>query len=150
MPIRPATPVDVPAIIDLIRGLSRYEKLEEHCSPDPARLREHLFGPKPYAEALLAEADGESHPVGVAIFFHTYSTFSCRPGFFLEDIFVKPEFRGHGFGKALMEKLFDIARERDCENVEWLVLDWNQPAMEFYNRLGAGPVKGWTIYNIDL
>ncbi len=142
--IRPATPADVPTIVALIRALAEYEKLSFEVVLDEAKLNEHLFGPRPYAEALMAEADGKS--VGFALFFHNYSTFEGKPGIYLEDLYVMPEFRGRGLGKALLVALAKLAVERDCGRVEWSVLDWNEPSIRFYESLGAVAKKEWIIY----
>ncbi len=142
--IRSAQPSDLPTIVSLIRALAEYEKLTHDVVLDETRLEEHLFGPKPYAEVLMAEADGRS--VGFALFFHNYSTFLSRPGIYLEDLFVLPEYRGRGLGKALLVKLAQLARDRDCGRLEWTVLDWNEPSIRFYESLGAVPKKEWIIY----
>jgi GNAT superfamily N-acetyltransferase len=144
--IRPATPADVPVIARLIRGLAEYERLAHAVEMDEARLREHLFGPAPFAEVLLAEDSGAV--VGFALFFPTYSTFRVRPGLFLEDLFVVPEARGQGHGKALLAALARQAVERGCGRLEWSVLNWNEPAIGFYNSLGAEPMKEWTVYRL--
>ena len=141
--IRLATPTDIPAIIRLIRALADYEKLSHQVVVDEARLREHLFGPKPYAEVLLAEDSGQV--VGYALFFHTYSTFLGRPSLYLEDLFVLPEQRGKGHGKALLARLAKLAVERDCGRFEWMVLDWNTPAIQFYESLGAALSPEWKL-----
>jgi GNAT superfamily N-acetyltransferase len=141
--IRPATAADVPALIQLIRALSDYEKLTHQVVVDEARLREHLFGSRPYAEVLLAEDEGEV--VGYALFFHSYSTFLGRPSLYLEDLFVLPERRGQGHGKALLARLARIALERGCGRFEWMVLDWNTPAIQFYEALGAALVPEWKL-----
>ena len=141
--IRPATPADIPAIIHLIRALSDYEKLSHQVVVDEARLREHLFGARPYAEVLLAEEAG--HVVGYALSFHTYSTFLGRPSLYLEDLFVLPEHRGRGHGKALLARLARIAVERGCGRFEWMVLDWNTPAIQFYESLGAALAPEWQL-----
>jgi GNAT superfamily N-acetyltransferase len=141
--IRLATPTDIPAIVHLIRALAEYEKLSHQVVVDEARLREHLFGPKPYAEVLLAEDGGQV--VGYALFFHTYSTFLGRPSLYLEDLFVLPEQRGQGHGKALLARLARLAVERDCGRFEWMVLDWNTPAIEFYESLGAALAPEWKL-----
>ncbi len=141
--IRLATPTDIPAIVHLIRALAEYEKLSHQVVVDEARLREHLFGPKPYAEVLLAEDGGQV--VGYALFFHTYSTFLGRPSLYLEDLFVLPEQRGRGHGKALLARLARLAVERDCGRFEWMVLDWNTPAIEFYESLGAAMAPEWKL-----
>lgn len=141
--IRPATAADVPAIAQLIRALSDYEKLSHQVVLDEARMREHLFGPRPYAEVLLAEDNGQV--VGYALFFHSYSTFLARPSLYLEDLFVLPENRGRGHGKALLAHLARLAVERDCGRFEWMVLDWNTPAIQFYESLGAALVPEWKL-----
>ncbi len=142
--IRSATPADVPTIVSLIRALAEYEKLAHEVELDEARLREHLFGARPYAEVLMAEVEGRS--VGFALFFHNYSTFLGRPGIYLEDLFVLPEYRGHGLGKALLAGLAKLAVERECGRLEWAVLDWNEPSIRFYESLGAVAKKEWIIY----
>ena len=144
--IRPATIEDTPTICRLIRALAEYERLTQEVVLDEARLREHLFGPRPFAEALLAEEEGAA--VGFALFFHNYSTFLSRPGLYLEDLFVVPEHRGKGHGKALLSAVARLAVERGCGRLEWSVLDWNEPALRFYRALGARPVDGWTIYRL--
>lgn len=145
--IRPATPDDLPLIAALIRGLAEYERLIEECFADEASLREHLFGPRPYAEVIVAEdADG---PAGFALFFHNYSTFRCKPGIYLEDLFVRPEKRGLGIGRRLLTGLAELAVERDCARLEWSVLDWNTPAIGFYKRLGAHLKDEWTTCRVD-
>ncbi|MBN1207122.1 MAG: GNAT family N-acetyltransferase [Myxococcaceae bacterium] len=141
--IRPATAADVPALVQLIRALSEYEKLSHQVVVDEARLREHLFGARPYAEVLLAEDAGRV--VGYALYFHSYSTFLGRPSLYLEDLFVLPELRGRGHGKALLARLARIAVERDCGRFEWMVLDWNTPAIQFYEALGAALVPEWKL-----
>jgi GNAT superfamily N-acetyltransferase len=142
--IRPAVPADVPTIASLIRALAEYEKLAHEVVLDEARLQEHLFGPRPFAEVLIAEVEGRS--VGFALFFHNYSTFLGRPGIYLEDLFVLPEYRGHGLGKALLAGLAQLAVERECGRLEWAVLDWNEPSIRFYESLGAVAKKEWIIY----
>lgn len=144
--IRPAVPADVPAICRLIRGLAEYEKLAHEVVLDEAQLREHLFGPRPYAEVLLAEEG--STVVGFALFFHNYSTFLGKPGIYLEDLFVLPETRGQGHGKALLQALARLAVERGCGRLEWSVLDWNEPAIRFYQALGAVPMQEWTVFRL--
>jgi GNAT superfamily N-acetyltransferase len=141
--IRPATPADIPGIVQLIRALADYEKLSHQVIVDEARLREHLFGPRPYAEVLLAE-DG-AQLVGYALFFHTYSTFLAQPSLYLEDLFVLPSHRGRGFGKALLARLARLAVERQCGRFEWMVLDWNTPAIQFYESLGAALAPEWKL-----
>jgi len=144
--IRPATPNDVPTVALLIRALSQYEKLEHEVSMTEDKLRASLFGPRPYAEALLAEEDGK--PVGFALFFHNYSTFLAQPGLYLEDLYVLESHRGKGIGKALLIQLAGIAVERNCGRMEWAVLDWNVDAIGFYEKLGAKPNSEWTVYRL--
>jgi GNAT superfamily N-acetyltransferase len=144
--IRPARPTDMATVARLIRALADYEKLSHEVILDEERLREHLFGPKPYAEVLLAEND--SRVVGFALFFHNYSTFLARPGVWLEDLFVLPEYRGQGHGKALLQAVARIAVERGCGRLEWSVLNWNKPAIDFYHALGARPLDDWTTYRL--
>ena len=144
--IRPATPADVPTVARLIRALAEYERLADHVDLDETRLHDHLFGPRPYCEALVAEDAGA--PVGFALFFHNYSTFRGLPGIYLEDLFVLPEYRGRGHGKALLAALAKLALDRGCGRLEWAVLDWNEPAVGFYKSLGAVPLDEWTAYRV--
>jgi GNAT superfamily N-acetyltransferase len=144
--IRTATPSDTPIIAGLIRDLAEYERLAEHVEFEEARLRNHLFGPRPFAEVLLAEEDGVV--VGFALFFHNYSTFRGQPGIYLEDLFVRPEYRGRGHGKALLQALAKLAVERGCARLEWAVLNWNESALGFYRSLGAEPMTDWTVYRL--
>jgi GNAT superfamily N-acetyltransferase len=144
--IRFAIADDVPTIVELIRALADYERLSDAVRLDEGQLREHLFGPRPYAEVLLAEEDGAS--VGFALFFHNFSTFLGKPGIYLEDIFVRPAYRGRGYGKALLATLARLALERGCGRLEWAVLDWNEPSIGFYKKLGAIPMDEWTVYRI--
>jgi GNAT superfamily N-acetyltransferase len=144
--IRPATSEDTPTICRLIRALAEYERLAQDVVLDEARLREHLFGPRPFAEALLAEEKGAV--IGFALFFHNYSTFLGRPSLYLEDLFVVPEHRGRGHGKALLSAVARLAVERGCGRLEWSVLNWNEPALRFYRALGARPVDGWTVHRL--
>ena len=145
MKITPATPQDLPAILQFIRDLAVYEKLEHEVTATEAILRRNLFE-KPTAECVFAEIDG--HKVGIAIFFHSFSTFLGKPGIYLEDLFVKPEARGKGAGKALLKYLAKLAIERDCGRLEWAVLDWNKPSIDFYLKLGAKPMDEWTTYRM--
>jgi GNAT superfamily N-acetyltransferase len=145
--IRPATALDVSTIADLIRGLAEYEHLAADVDLDEACLLDHLFGARPYAEVLLAEESGVI--VGFALFFHSYSTFLGRPGIYLEDIFVKPEYRGRGHGKALLTAIGRLAVNRRCGRIEWSVLDWNAPSIAFYRRLGARPMDEWTTFRLE-
>ena len=137
---------DVPVILEMIRGLAEYEKLAEYCVATEDKLRETLFGANPVAETLLVWEDGKC--CGFALFFMNYSTFLAQPGIFLEDLFVKPEERGHGYGKALLTRLAQIAQERGCWRMDWLVLDWNEPSIRFYKSLGAVPMDEWTGYRL--
>lgn len=145
--IRAAQPADVPLILQLIRELAEYEKLLHEAVATEAQLQEHLFGARPKAETLIAEWEGA--PVGFALFFHNFSTFVGKPGIYLEDLFVRPSARGRGIGKALLVRLAQLAVERDCGRFEWSVLDWNQPALEFYKSLGAVIKKEWLIHRVS-
>jgi GNAT superfamily N-acetyltransferase len=144
--IRPATSADTPTIARLIRALAEYEQLSHRVTLDESRLHEHLFGPRPFAEVLLAEDGGAV--VGFALFFHDFSTFMGQPGLYLEDLFVEPAHRGQGHGKALLRALARLAVERGCGRVNWSVLDWNEPAIRFYRALGAVPMDEWTVYRL--
>ena len=144
--IRPGEKPDVPVIAELIRGLARFERLEDQVTMTEEKLTRSLFGDRPYAETLIAEDDGK--PVGFALFFHNFSTFLGRPGLYLEDLFVLPEGRGKGVGRKLLERLAQVAVERDCGRLEWAVLDWNKDAIRFYERLGARPNEDWTTYRL--
>ncbi len=145
--IRSATPADISLIGQFIRDLAEYEKLAHAVRFDEAVMAQKLFGPRPYAEVLIGEIDGT--PQGFALFFHNFSTFEGRPGIYLEDLFVRPDARGSGLGKALLGKLAALAVERDCARLEWSVLDWNTPAIDFYKALGARPMDEWTVYRVD-
>jgi len=144
--IRPATPADTPTIARLIRALAEYERLADKVVLKEADLREHLFGARQYAEVSLAEDGGAV--VGFALYFHNYSTFLAKPGIYLEDLFVVPEHRGRGHGKALLAALARLAVERECSRVDWSVLDWNEPSIKFYKALGAIPLDEWTAYRL--
>jgi GNAT superfamily N-acetyltransferase len=150
--IRSATPADVPILAQFILELAEYERLDHSLTLDEARLRDHLFGPHPYIEALIAEDDdpasGTVQPAGFALFFFNYSTFQCLPGLYLEDLFVRPIFRGRGHGKSLLLAVAKRAVERGCGRMEWAVLDWNEPAIGFYQSLGARPLDDWTKYRL--
>ena len=146
--VRPAIPGDLPLIHQLIRELAVYEKLEADCTGTLEQLRATLFGPSPFAKVLLAFAD--ERPAGAAIYFFSYSTFAARPLLYLEDLFVRPELRGRGVGKKLFLELERIARAQGCARMEWSVLDWNQTALDFYDRLGARPQKAWVKYSLPL
>lgn len=145
--IRPASSADLPLIAQLIRDLAEYEKLAEDVRFDQAVLGQKLFGPRPYAEVLIGEIDGQ--PQAFALFFHNFSTFEGRPGIYLEDLFVRPEARGSGLGKTLLAHLAALAVERDCARLEWSVLDWNAPAIGFYQKLGARLMDDWTVMRLD-
>jgi GNAT superfamily N-acetyltransferase len=136
----------VPVIAELIRGLARFEKLEQEVVMTEELLAAGLFGDRPYAEVVIAEDDGR--PVGFALFFHNFSTFLGRPGIYLEDLFVLPEQRGQGIGRMLVAHLARLAVERRCGRLEWAVLDWNRDAIQFYERLGARPNSDWTVYRL--
>jgi GNAT superfamily N-acetyltransferase len=144
--IREATIDDVPVIGELVRALADYEKLSHEATFSDDDLRDALFGERRYAEVLLAEHDGEI--AGFALFFHNFSTFLAKPGIYLEDLFVRPEHRGHGHGRALLAELARIAVERRCGRLEWSVLDWNEPSIAFYRSLGATAMDDWTTYRL--
>jgi GNAT superfamily N-acetyltransferase len=144
--IRPATSSDVPTIARLIRALADYERLSHAVVLDETKLGEHLFGPRPFAEVLLAEDAG--HVLGFALFYHNFSTFLGQPGIYLEDLFVEPEHRGKGYGKELLLTLARLAVERGCGRLEWAVLNWNESAIQFYKKLGAEPMTEWTVYRL--
>jgi GNAT superfamily N-acetyltransferase len=139
--LRPANPADVPAVLRLIRGLADYERLANELTATETEIHEALFGPRPRIHAVLAEVSGE--PVGLALFYYTFNTFKARPNIFLEDLFVEPGHRGSGIGFGLMRHLAQRAVEENCGRIEWRVLNWNQPAIDFYQRLGARTVKIW-------
>jgi GNAT superfamily N-acetyltransferase len=141
--IRPAEERDIDAIFELIRGLAAYEKLIDRVTGNTDLLRSHLFGDRVYAEVIIAEL--EDLAIGFALFFHTYSTFLTQPGLYLEDVFVRPEYRRQGVGRALMTSVAKTAHDRGCGRLEWSVLDWNQNAIEFYQSLGATVLPEWRI-----
>src|SRR5438270_3681192 len=144
--IRPATVADVSVILELIRNLATYERAPNEVTATEQGLTEVLFGEKPAAEVLLAFENETA--VGFAVFFHNFSTWLGRPGLYLEDLFVRPEDRGKGYGRALLIDLAKIARERGCGRMEWAVLDWNEPAIKFYRKLGAKPMDEWTVFRL--
>lgn len=144
--IRPARVDDVPIILQLIIDLATYERAPNDVTATEKQLVAVLFGEKPSAEALLAFE--EEVPVGFAVFFHNFSTWLGKPGLYLEDLFVKPEARGRGYGRALLVELARIARERGCGRMEWAVLDWNDSAIQFYRKLGAQPMDEWTVFRL--
>ena len=145
--IREATREDAALIYGFICALADYEKLRDQVKATPEGIAGLLFGPRPYAEVLIAEARGEA--VGFALYFHNFSTFEGKPGIYLEDLYVEPHARGLGTGKVLFARLAEIAIERDCARLEWSVLDWNAPAIAFYEALGARAMDEWTIYRLD-
>ena len=141
-----ATEMDVPLILQMIRDLAEYERMSDEVVATETGLRDALFGQRRDAEVLIVYAD--DRPAGFALFFHNFSTFLGRRGLYLEDLFVKPEFRGRGLGKRLLVELAGIAVERGCGRIEWAVLDWNEPAIGFYKRLGARPMDAWTVFRV--
>jgi GNAT superfamily N-acetyltransferase len=144
--IRPAKTDDVAIILGFIRALADYEKLTSMVVATETLLTEHLFGPHPAAEVLIANLNGK--PVGFALFFSSFSTFLARPGIYLEDLFILPEARSRGIGKALLKAVAKIAVQRNCGRLEWAVLDWNDPAIGFYKKLGAVPMDEWTTMRV--
>ena len=145
--IRAAEPSDIDTILQFIRDLAAYEKLAHEVNTDRDTLARYLFGARPMAEVLIAERQGDA--IGFALFFHNFSTFEGRPGLYLEDLFVRPDARGSGAGKALLVRLAQLAVERDCARLEWSVLDWNEPAIAVYRAIGAVPMDEWTIQRLD-
>ncbi len=145
--IRTAQADDIDTIQAFILALADYERLAHEVKADRETLARYLFGERPMAEVLIAEADGAA--VGFALFFHNFSTFEGRPGLYLEDLFVLPEARGLGAGKALLSRLAALAIERDCARLEWSVLDWNEPSIAFYRALGTRPMDEWTVQRVD-
>jgi len=152
--IRSAQPADTEALFGLIQALAAYEKLSDSVTGSAELLRSHLFGDRPFAEALVAEAHpidgGETSVVGLALFFYNYSTFLTQPGIYLEDLFVLPAYRGQGVGKALLQGTIERARAQHCGRVEWSVLDWNAPAIAFYEHMGADILPDWRICRVVL
>jgi GNAT superfamily N-acetyltransferase len=144
--IRAATEADVPLILQFIRDLAEYERLADKVVATEDLLRATLFGEPRFAEVIIGEANGQ--PVAFALFFHNFSTFIGRPGIYLEDLFVKPQFRGRGFGKAMLARLAAIAKSRNCGRLEWAVLNWNESAINFYKSLGAQPMDEWQVYRL--
>lgn len=144
--IRAATEDDVPLILSLVKELAEYERLSHQVVATEEVLRDSLFGERRTAEVLIGHHGGE--PAGFALFFHNFSTFLGRPGIYLEDLYVRPRYRGMGYGKALLARLAELARERGCGRLEWWVLDWNEPAIRFYKALGAVPMEDWTVYRL--
>ena len=144
--LRFAEPKDCNVLFELIKALAEYEKLSDAVTGNVLALQEHLFGAQKYVESIVAEYTGT--PVGFALFFHNYSTFLTKPGIYLEDIFVLPEYRQQGIGRAILTKLAQIALERNCGRLEWSVLDWNEPAITFYRRIGASILDDWRICRV--
>ncbi len=144
--IRAATEDDVPLILSLIKQLAGYERLSHEAVATEETLRASLFGERQVAETLLAHLGDD--PAGFALFFYNFSTFLDRPGIYLEDLYVRPEYRGAGVGRVLLVHLAGLARHRDCGRLEWSILDWNEPAIGFYESIGASPVSGWTVYRV--
>lgn len=144
--LRPTAPSDIPVLFELIQALADYENLSHAVVGSADALEEHLFGSKPYVEAIVAECGGKA--VGFALFFHNYSTFLTKPGIYLEDLFVLPEFRRMGIGKAMLAYLAQLAVSRDCGRLEWSVLDWNEPAISFYKTMGASVLPDWRICRV--
>jgi GNAT superfamily N-acetyltransferase len=144
--VRAASEADVPLIFAFIRELAEYERLSHEVVATEDSLREWLFGERPVAEVLIGESGGDA--AGFALFFHSFSTFLGKPGIYLEDLYVRPEFRSRGIGRALLIHLARLARQRGYGRLEWSVLDWNEPAIGFYRGIGASPVSGWTVYRV--
>jgi len=144
--VRSATENDVPIMFALIKELADYEKLSDQISTSEEQLKNTLFGVDSFVEVLIAEFEGKT--VGYALFFKNFSTFLGKPGFYLEDLYVKPEMRGKGIGKALLNKIISLAKERNYGRVEWSVLDWNESAIDFYKKIGAKPLDDWTIFKL--
>lgn len=145
--IKFATKNDAGIILELIKEIAAYEKLADQVEATEAQIINHLFSEKNYAECIIGFEN--NIPIGFALFFHNYSTFVSRPGIYLEDLFVKEKYRGKGYGKKLLLSLVKIANERNCGRVEWSVLNWNKPAIDFYNGIGAIPMNEWTVYRLN-
>ncbi len=145
--LRIADANDTPLILNFIKALAQYEKLSHEVVATETLLRETLFGERRVAEVIIAQYDNQ--PAGFALFFHNFSTFVGKPGIYLEDLFVLPELRGKGIGKILLTYLGKLALERNCGRIEWAVLDWNEPAINFYKKLGAKPMNEWTVFRVD-
>ena len=144
--IKPAVANDVPVLLSLIQELALFEHLAHEVTATEQQLREHLFGARPFAEVLLARVADQ--PVGFALYFHNYSTFLAKPGLYLEDLYVRSDWRGQGVGTALLQAVREQAVQRGCGRYEWSVLNWNQRAIEFYEKMGARPMKEWTVYRL--
>jgi GNAT superfamily N-acetyltransferase len=145
--IEPAQPADAALIVALVRELAEYERLLKDVRITPDDVHRDLFGPRAFAESVIARVGNE--PVGFALWFHNYSTFAGRPGLYLEDLFVRPAFRGRGYGEALLRYLARVTVERGCARFEWSVLNWNEPAIAFYRKLGAEPMDDWTVQRVS-
>ena len=145
--IRPVAEEDIPLVLEFIRDIAEYERLSDQVVADEAILRESFFGARAKAEGLIAERAGE--PAAFAIYFENFSTFTGRPGLYLEDLFVKPTWRQHGIGRAMLVRLAQIAVERGCPRLEWVALDWNQNAIDFYEKLGAKQLNDWRIFRME-
>ncbi|MBF0313428.1 MAG: GNAT family N-acetyltransferase [Oligoflexia bacterium] len=144
--IKNATRDDIPTIFSFIKELAQYEKLEHEVVATPELLQETLFGDKAYAEVVIGYLDNS--PVSFALYFHNYSTFLGRPGIYLEDLFVRPEFRGKGIGRRMLSYLGHLAKSRNCGRLEWWVLNWNKSAIDFYKTMGAKPMDEWTVFRV--
>lgn len=144
--IRSSTADDCHLILDFIKELAEYEKLSDEVVATPQILQESLFGEHPYAEVIIGEF--QRQPVAYALYFHNLSTFTGRPGIYLEDIYVQPAMRSRGFGKSMLSFIAKLAVERNCTRVEWSVLDWNEPSIKFYRSIGAAPMDGWTVQRL--
>ncbi|MGA7160442.1 MAG: GNAT family N-acetyltransferase [Bacteroidota bacterium] len=144
--IERAAPQDIPLILKFIRELAQYERMSQECVATEDLLRKALFGEKKFAEAVIAYY--QDKPAGFEVFFHNFSTFLARPGIYLEDLYVSPHLRGKGIGKALLLYLAQLAKERNCGRLEWAVLDWNEPSINFYKKLGAIPLNDWTTFRL--
>ena len=152
MEIRSAEPSDLEAIASLIQSLAEYEKLQDKCSATAERLEPYIFGPNPLVRCLIAEVTdprGQKTAAGFALYFLTFSTFLARPGIYLEDLFVRSDYRGAGIGRSLFQRLAKDAEELGCGRLEWAVLNWNEPAIGFYQRLGADSLDEWTVYRLE-
>jgi GNAT superfamily N-acetyltransferase len=148
MPVRPARPTDLDTIIELVHALAEYEREPASVTLDREEFAAHVFGPRPYAEVLICETEDGAN-AGFALYFHNFSTWTGKPGIWLEDLFVRPELRGHGYGRALLAAVARIAIERGCGRFEWSVLDWNAPSIAFYRSLGAVAMDEWTTYRVS-
>lgn len=146
--IEPASPADVPVILQMIRELAEFERLLNEVTATEEQLHEGLFGPTPRAEVIIGRLQPGGEVAGFALYFHNFSTFLAKPGIYLEDLYVRQKFRGQGYGEALLRHLAGLALKRNCGRLEWSVLDWNHRAIDFYKSLGAVPMSEWTIYRV--